>query len=63
MQYEKLKGILRDHTLARLLREEATRIINDPRLNQIFFFTRKSLFVARRKDVKYWWLLQIHGTE
>lgn len=60
MQYEKLKGIVKESTLSKIL-AEASRVVNDPKEKRIYFFTRKSQFVAEEKNVRHWKIFQIHG--
>lgn len=59
--YQKLKGIVRDSTLIKILHEEAYNVTHLPKENKMIFHTRQSIFAAVKKDEKYWWIFQILG--
>jgi len=57
---EKFKGHVLVETLMNIL-HEAPDVERDPKTGDIHYWTGKSLFVARRRSVRYWNIFQIHG--
>jgi len=60
MTYEKLKGIVKEAALRKLL-DKAEEMWWIPKTNDCTFWNGKSLFVVRRKSVKYWNIFQVMG--
>lgn len=66
--YQKLKGIVRNHTLAHILdgscsdyRKNAIDVTYIKKGQTVLYTTKKSQFVAEKKDEKYWRIFQVVG--
>lgn len=58
----KLKGTVLDTTLRNIIRD-AVKVIVDTTNGDVKYLTDKSTFLAKKKDVMYWDIYQIHGGE
>ena len=66
--YQKLKGLVKERTLMRILHGEmaepnrnATETAYLKKDDTIFYRTKISAFFAERKDKKYWLIYQVLG--
>ena len=57
---EKLKGFVKIERLQNIL-HDAPDVERDPKTGDIHYWTGKNLFVARRKNVKYWEVFHVKG--
>lgn len=62
MVYRKLKGTVKNVTLRKIL-DESQEISRDLKSKEIPFWNGKNLFVAERKNVKYWNIYHIQGIQ
>jgi len=68
--YQKLKGIVRNHTFAHILngtcadyRKNAVDVVYIKKGRLILYTTKKAQFIAERKGAKYWKIYQVIGDE
>lgn len=60
MTYEKPKGLVREATMRKLL-DNAEDVWWIPKTKDLAFWNGNNLFVARKKNVKYWNIFQVMG--
>lgn len=60
MTTEKLKGMVKEQTLRKLL-DDAEDTWWIPKTDGLAFWNGKNLFIVRRKNVKYWGVFQVFG--
>lgn len=57
----KLKGIVKDTTLRRIL-HDATRNTIDNERGGVVYWTQKSRFLAKKRGMKFWEIYQMRGS-
>jgi hypothetical protein len=61
MSTRKLKGIVLDETFNRIKHEKMVKSTIDTKSGEITYWTDKSVFVAKKRGLRYWEIWQLHG--
>lgn len=61
MSTRKLKGIVLDETFNKLRHDRAVRTSVNTNNGDITYWTDKSVFLAKKRGIRYWEIWQLHG--
>jgi hypothetical protein len=61
MSTRKLKGIVLDETFNKIKHDKIVKSTIDAKSGEITYWTDKSVFVAKKRGLRYWEIWQLHG--